>query len=184
MIKKSILYYMLLSTCLIACYADPEFHVIPRIEHRSTAIGQLEQGQDTINITLYFEDGDGNLGLGPNEGGLFADSIFVQGLEVLNKFRHNYFITTFKKENNILTEVVFPVANFTFNSRFPRLNTLGSETPLSGELSYTIPISYQLDPTFNIGDTLVFRVSIADRSLNTSNEIETPEVVVGVSTTN
>ena len=186
LIKRKGICYIIVSIILGACYKEPDFSLVPHITYKNLIQDQYVDGLgniigDTVNITIYFEDGDGDLGLDASDNqGIYADSVLERGIKVLNKFRHNYFVRVLRKEKNTLREVIFPGED-NFNGRFFNLNTLGSPGALSGELSYNISIAYRLGTTFSLGDTLIFEVQIADRSLNLSNEIQAEEIVLGES---
>ncbi len=52
---------------LSSCFRDPEFSDTPRIAFGGLQFFPIEDGADSLLLTINFEDGDGNLGLGRNE---------------------------------------------------------------------------------------------------------------------
>ena len=165
---------------LFSCWKEPDFPREPEIEFKAiearTFFDEFSTGEKIeVKITLKFKDGDGNLGL---DNGNPADSLkpfdFAEGK---NKFHHNYFIDVLMEENG---EFVPLNLFFTFNGRFPLLNPDGKVRALEGDLVYTIDDFFLtfLPLTFQSGDRLKFRVSIADRALNVSNVVETDPVQI------
>lgn len=47
---------------LVSCERPPEFDDVPKIAFESVVYHVAESGQDSLNVTIYFEDGDGDLG--------------------------------------------------------------------------------------------------------------------------
>lgn len=165
---------------LFSCWKEPNYPREPEIEFKAiesrTFFDEFNKTDKVeVKITLKFKDGDGNLGI---DNGNPADSLapfnFAEGK---NKFHHNYFIETLVEENGKFVPLNL---NFSFNGRFPLLNPDGKVRPLEGDLVYTIDdfFVYYLPLTFQSGDRMKFRVSIADRALNISNTVETDPVQV------
>lgn len=50
-----------------SCERAPEFSEVPRISYESVQFGFNPQGQDSLIISVNFEDGDGNLGITSEE---------------------------------------------------------------------------------------------------------------------
>ena len=173
--KISIIIFLLSS-----CYKEPDIPVEPRIEFRDISIGSTSSNQDTMIISIYFEDGNGDLGLDEDEtNGIYADSIIRDSRITPNKFSNNYFISILKKEQDDYS-VVNILDNQSFDGRFPKLNDTLEERPITGTINYTLNIFYDIfGSPLSKEDTVKFRISIADRNLNVSNEIETDIVVIG-----
>ncbi|MBX2840453.1 MAG: hypothetical protein KTR26_01680 [Flammeovirgaceae bacterium] len=180
-----------LSVIVISCYPEPEFSDIPEIEFSEIGNMVIEKVDpitgfitiaDSVNITITFKDGDGDLGLAGDEGypeyGEFEVDNNGNIIEdsIPNKFNNNYFVDVFRKEEGVWVPFIFPdIANF--NGRFPKLNKLGTETPLEGDLSYSFAVFYDIGE-IKTGDILRFDVQMADRAKNLSNIITTDSIVV------
>ncbi|MBK0403851.1 hypothetical protein I5M27_12700 [Adhaeribacter sp. BT258] len=176
-LKYSWLPFLLLFS---ACMKEPVYPSEPQIEFKSitgkTIFDEFRQTEIAeIKITINFKDGDGNLGIdNANPADSLAPFDYANGF---NKFHHNYFIEAFIENNGKFEPLNFPIS---LNGRYPLLNPDGEKRALEGELLYTIDdliISY-LPLSFKSGDRMKFRVSIADRSLNVSNTIETDPVQI------
>lgn len=48
---------------LLSCERPPDFSVVPRISFENVTYEEVEGKQDSLNVTIYFEDGDGDLGV-------------------------------------------------------------------------------------------------------------------------
>jgi hypothetical protein len=53
---------------MAGCYQEPEFPVVPEIDFESVFFKQGDTGFDTLIVRVRFQDGDGDLGLGGEEG--------------------------------------------------------------------------------------------------------------------
>ncbi len=175
----------LIALGIISCYPEPDFDNSPSISLESVSRKAKQEKIDSVIIVVAFQDGNGDLGLSGSE----TDPKFSERTPEgeFNKFFHNFFIEIKRKnENGDLEDIVFP-DNQGFDGRFPILNRdidnpsrLGKERALEGNIRYGFELFYDfLGSPIHEGDQLVFEVHIADRDLNTSNEITTPEIVVG-----
>lgn len=52
---------------LVACVSPPDFSDIPEISFQNLRYVQYENARDSLKLTFNFQDGDGDIGLGPNE---------------------------------------------------------------------------------------------------------------------
>lgn len=166
---------------LTGCFAEPEYPDTPQIEFVSlqNLPSQARANVDSVVITLFFQDGDGDLGLTSTDTLPPFSERNPDG--TLNRFRHNFFVDLERlNENGEFELVVFPSPEFTLNSNFPVLNTLDKETALEGDLRYSIEIISASFSPVQKGDVLRFKISIADRNLNVSNEVVTTPMTVGV----
>ena len=134
---------------------------------------------DSVVITLFFRDGDGDLGLTSTDTmPPFSDR---NDDGSINRFRNNFFAEVERlNENGEFEPVTFASQNFNLNSRFPILNTLNKETALEGDLRYSLILFATSFSPVQRGDVLRYRISIADRNLNVSNQIVTTPMTVGV----
>jgi len=168
------------------CIDEPEYADQPEISFSGIEIKPISRQAglniDSVGITINFTDGNGDLGLAPEEGypeyGEFETDAAGSPTSVPNKFRDNYFINVFRKEGGTFQPVTFEDGQ-EFGGRFPRLNTLGNDTSLEGEIFYSLQLFFGAGTTLQPLDTLRFQVQIADRAKNLSNIIETDPVVIG-----
>ncbi|GAB2868467.1 hypothetical protein [Hymenobacter ruber] len=176
---------------LSGCLSAPSYSNTPEIEFRDVKVTRIAAangnvGRDTLEFVLGFRDGDGDLGLGPEDLAVAPFNSKIGGHNNRG-YSYNYFIQPYKK--NPITKAFdffvtpaqppFPAGvQGEYDSQYPRLNGAdGRAAPLKGELRYKLPIS--LDGTvFNPGDVFRFEISILDRGLHESNQITTSEVTL------
>ncbi|UOQ70272.1 hypothetical protein [Hymenobacter cellulosilyticus] len=130
-----------------------------------------------MRITIDFTDGDGDLGLSPEEKDAPYNPADANGN--YNRTTDNYFITAYKRNSTTGGEFVpvVPSSPQGYNSRFPKLFSAEAKPgPLKGSLTLTLP--FYLGSPFRPGDEVRFDVSIMDRALNESNRITTSSYVV------
>ncbi|WP_375560055.1 hypothetical protein ACE193_20405 [Bernardetia sp. OM2101] len=166
---------------LTGCFAEPDYPNTPQIEFVSlqNLASKSRTNVDSVVITLFFQDGDGDLGLTSTDTlPPFSDR---NSDGTVNRFRHNFFADVERlNEDGEFEPVTFASQNFNLNSRFPVLNTLEKETALEGDLRYSLTLfATSFSPVQN-GDVLRYKISIADRNLNESNVIVTDPMTVGV----
>jgi hypothetical protein len=177
----------LLAGSLSSCLKAPEYSTTPSISFnkirraRYTPTNPREQALDTISITINYQDGDGDLGLTPDE-------VAAEPTKYTGRFAKNYFIEPFIKNKATgkyepLTTVGVPFPNVynagQYNGLYlhPTANTDTKAAPIKGTLTYTL-IPFGLGDIFVAGQTVRFQVSIADRALNVSNAIMTDSLVI------
>jgi hypothetical protein len=67
---NSLLLFAIILTAVSACFDPPEFSKIPKIKYSNIYFGDVAfPGQDSLQLTISFQDGDGNLGLNQQEDG-------------------------------------------------------------------------------------------------------------------
>lgn len=54
---------MLCGVALVGCIDPPNYSTTPKLEYRSTDKEFVDELIEELNITFYFEDGDGDIGL-------------------------------------------------------------------------------------------------------------------------
>ncbi|PIY08015.1 MAG: hypothetical protein COZ18_14465 [Flexibacter sp. CG_4_10_14_3_um_filter_32_15] len=167
--------------CLTGCFAEPDYPNTPQISFVSleNLQSQARANTDSVIITLFFQDGDGDLGLTSSDTLPPFSDRNPDG--TVNRFRHNFFADVERlNENGEFEPIIFASENFNLNSRFPVLNTLDKETALEGDLRYSLTLFSTSFSPVQKGDILRYKISIADRNLNVSNVIETTPMTVGV----
>jgi hypothetical protein len=172
MLKYSFLPLLVLLT---SCWKEPVYPVEPSITFNSIKTKEIieESGSKRLSITiaLDFKDGDGDLGLSPD------DTLAPYDFSTNNKFHNNYFVEAFVEINNEFQP--YNPSAIPFSGRYIPLNPDGKKQSLEGELRYPFDIFPGLLPLeFKNGDHMKFRIQIADRALNLSNTIETEPIQV------
>lgn len=172
---KVVLIFITAFAVFAACKKFEEFPIEPVIVYEdfvlllNTQSGITERGVIKFNYT----DGDGDLGLSP------WDTLFPFHRE--GDYYYNMIIRYFEQQNGEFVEVPIVVWNnetqqydtLTFNSRFPVLTPYGGNMNIKGLFQDTVFVYNPLSEY----DTIMFKVSIYDRALHLSNEIETPPII-------
>lgn len=175
LIAKIILFSVLIASVNNGCTKFETFPIEPVIEYQDfVLLINEESGKSERGIIKFtYTDGDGDLGLSS------ADTL--PPFDFAGDYYYNMIIRYFERQNGKFVEVPLLVFNTetqtydtsTFNSRFPVL------TPSSGNMNIKglfIDTVYVYNP-FSEFDTIKFKVSIYDRALHQSNEIETPPII-------
>lgn len=121
------------------CYEKPNFSNIPEISYvgkeKLVIVDELSLAKtDLVTLTIFFRDGDGNLGLNPSDTVLDKFKEFVNG--VFNPNSQNYRLTTFIQDTDgqfIPFEV--PESTLTDTGTFERLDEDDKRNPIEGTLS-------------------------------------------------
>lgn len=141
---------------LTSCNRNPIYSVIPFIEFES--IEDVDNSR--INLTFYFQDGDGDIGL---EGDLPADSLVTDA-------DYNFFCKYFEKQNGTYVHVE---TSGTLNARIPPLSYSVPES-----IEGTVTIERFINNPLSDYDTVRLEFYIVDRAMNQSNTVQTPDIIV------
>ena len=174
----------LLAASLSSCLKAPEYPVTPSISYTDIQVIRIQQqagGQplDSIRMTINYQDGDGDLGLSPDER-KSPPFDFQKGT---NKFYNNFFVEPFVRnaatgryESLVSKGITTPGA---YNGAFPHptATTDSKAAPIKGTITYA-PVAFGLGDTFQPRDSVRFEITIADRALHTSNTITTRAVYI------
>ena len=171
---KDLKWFLIVPLCLIlsvnACKDEAIESKIPKIEFNSVSVYKDIRSRDSmVVLQISYEDGNGDIGL--SEGDTFPP--FNYG----NTAFYNLFVSYYVKTGNVFQKIVYPSTSDTihFNQRFPTLNFSSKEKKVSGIMDLRIPAS----PYPGINPTAVkFRISMLDKSLNHSNEVESGEIAL------
>lgn len=153
------------------CIKEPDFSDTPEISFKSLSKTTLAAGsgvgqsvRDSLVISIYFKDGDGDLGVNPNDS-----------INTPRNIRNvkNYEVKVLRKNKGVFTEAVLQVPLSGF---FPPLRLDKKQGAIEGTLDFSQ--NFFEDPFTRRRDTLKFEVRIKDRKLNTSNAVLTDEVVI------
>ena len=176
---------LVLSSCLKA----PDYAVVPAIAFDSITLnsyGRPPQARnDSVRVTISFQDGDGDLGIGGSRFGVADDDrppFAEQNADGSpNRYNKNFFADIYLKNRTTglfekLPGSALPSGNF--YERFPRLTSAETKAaPLKGTLSRIYGFSLGTSP-FVPGDEVRFDITIADRALHESNTVTTSSFVI------
>jgi len=174
----------LLAASLSSCLKAPEYPVTPSISYNNIQVIRIQKqagGQplDSIRLTINYQDGDGDLGLSPDER-KNPPFDFQKGT---NKFYNNFFVEPFVRnaatgryESLVAKGITTPGA---YNGAFPHptSTTDSKAAPIKGTITYA-PVAFGLGDTFQPRDSVRFEISIADRAQHVSNTITTRAVYI------
>ncbi len=163
-----------------SCLKEPSYSTTPEISFASidhkryTINGGLV---DSVHVTINFQDGDGDLGLSSTEGTSAPYTPTYYGA--------NFYATPFVKNTQSgrfdSLKTYRPTLQLKKNYLYERFDHISTTTdnraaPLRG----TLTRSYRFVPgsQFLPGDEVRFTVSIYDRALHRSNEIETTSIII------
>ena len=168
------------SLTVSSCIDRPNFPDTPEIEFKNLKVQRVDTITgvfDRLTLTISFKDGDGDLGLSPDDV-MPPYQPFLQPGNIPNPDHYNYFIQPQRKEGNTFVDIINPGGRRgEYDSRFPRLEpNPGRSAPLQGDLRFKIELS--LGAPLQPGDEVRFVVSIKDRALNQSNVITTNSYIV------
>lgn len=153
-----------ISAFLFSCREPVKYPVIPYIEYIDFVKIPTTNGIDDKGILKFsFTDGDGDIGLGP------SDTLYP--FDPGSQWYYNLFITYYEKQNGNYVAVVLPMTN---NSRIPVITPDGENKSIKGDIEVELFINNPTSPY----DTICFDVQIADRALNVSNTIRTPDIII------
>ncbi|MDQ3099888.1 MAG: hypothetical protein M3R08_00755 [Bacteroidota bacterium] len=141
------------------CGPDLEFPPEPRIEYRT-----FVQSGAAAKLTIYFTDGDGDIGLDPSDTQWPYDTA--------SEYYHNFFLTFEELQDGIWVRPELELEN---NYRIPRITPAGQNKTLQGEIA--VDLFWPIRPGSPY-DTVRFEVMIVDRALNESNRVFTDPIVV------
>ena len=140
---------------LFTCTDEPDFPVIPKIDFVSIGKNVLKQGLngDTTTVTIYFEDGDGDLGGEP-----IAIFIIDKRSEFLDSIFRIPEIPLEGVSSSISGEIDFPI---------PSTCCIYDNGQIPCSPSTEFP-----------QQELIYEIYIKDRSGNQSNRIELPAITL------
>ncbi len=148
-----------LSYLINGCTEPPDYPEEPYIEYLSMTKNNMDQSQfndDSLTVTFYFTDGDGNLGSEPDQN--FLD-VFLT--DTRDGFLANQY-------------------------RIPFIPDQGVSNGISGEISIavftTCCVTEVFPPCFATPsiptDTVIYEIQIMDRDSNMSNPILTEPIIL------
>ncbi len=175
----------LVGTGLSGCLNAPSYSITPAIDFKDLQVVHVPRSSsqtavDTIKFALNFRDGDGDLGLSPDDLKMAPFNTSTGGHNNRG-YGYNYFIQPFIKDasGNFVPFVTPGGTVGEYDSYFPRLDgTDAKPAPLKGVLNYKFFLNID-GVLFQPGQVFRFEISILDRALHESNKITTSEVTLG-----
>ncbi len=154
---------ILIGTALTSC--EPPVSLPP--EPNLTSMDLTTAG-DLGFLTLGFEDGDGNFGLGQGD----TTGIFCPTCD----FHHNIFCEYEERRDGVWVPIELDPAldQVPFYYRAPRIEPSGQNKALRGTITVELAPRYYLTSAW---DTLRFAVHIVDRDLQSSDTLRTISVI-------
>ena len=172
---------------LTSCLNEPSYPDTPEISFESIRIQRFAVPNskvpiDSVYITINFQDGDGDLGLNSVEAQTAPyGSKDVAAVNYINTpfLKNSYTGGRFDSTRTVSSPLtVYRQPKSTLYSLFDHLSptTDNRKSPLRGTL--TRAYGFYLGGPYLPDDEIKFRVSIYDRALNHSNEIETSSIII------
>lgn len=155
---------LLLLILLMGCFKKEEYSSVPQIEYVSFQILG-----DSARLTFSFQDGEGDIGLEPNQTNPPYD--------INSKYHYNLYLEYFEKKDQAGWQPGLDLSGnpIVFRNRLRPIYE-GKPKSIKGTIEYTIePIFYNQLSTDN--DTIKYRIQLIDRALNESNWIETETII-------
>lgn len=163
MMRKGLL-FVLVVVALSSCLKRVDYPNRPYIEYLGfyPNPAATNAGDSLGAVKFSFTDGDGDLGL--NQGDTLG--VFGPG----QPYFYNLFVNYFEKQNG---EYVNVVPAIPFHVRFKRLSSDGGNGELAGEME--VGITARPSTPY---DTIRYEIYIVDRSLQHSDTIVTPDIIL------
>jgi hypothetical protein len=146
-----------------SCMKQEDYSDIPEIEF-SNWVSYFDTGQFATRgaITILFRDGNGDIGLNPRDT--------FPPYNPDGEYYYNYVITYFEKRQGVFVKLDL---NPPYSARIPVLTPDYPGKAIKGIIADTLDLNPK--PLF---DTIRFELFIYDRSLNKSNIVTTPEIIL------
>ena len=154
-----------------SCGNKNEYPDIPAIEFKRVelrdSIGKIEETPYTVKlcrVVFSVTDGDGNIGLEPNEN--------QPPFDIGSIYYNNLFVELYQKINGIYQKVDLAVPH---SYRTPYILPDGQNKAVKADFYVKIEYTYSTQAPLAY-DTIQYRFYIYDRALNCSNTETTPEI--------
>ena len=157
---------IVLSTVMLlfsSCMKKEKFSDIPVIAYQSFSV-EFDTGMYATRgfLTISFKDGNGDIGLRPNQNEPPFDSGSI--------YYYNYIIDYYEKQHGIFVKVPLDPP---FNARIPYLTPDDPNKAIKGIIVDTMILN-----PMPVYDTVKFKFFIYDRALNKSNVDSTPPIIL------
>jgi hypothetical protein len=161
--RRYILTIVILLSGVYGCVKQENYPDVPEIMFLGfTKV--FDTGQYAVSgiLSISFTDGNGDIGLNPRDT--------VPPYDAAGPYYYNYVITYFEKQQGVFKQIDLDPP---FSVRIPVLNREFPGKPIKGTITDTLDLN-----THPLFDTIKFEAFIYDRSLNKSNVISTPEIIL------
>ena len=161
---RTIFAAFILLLILSSCFKKDDFSSTPAIEFQSFDILG-----DSAKITISFQDGEGDIGLEPDQ--------LSPPFDVNSTYHYNLFLKYYEKVDGQGWQPGLDLSGepIVFRNRLRPIYT-GKPKSIKGTIEYTIePIFYNQLSTDN--DTIKYEIMLVDRELNESEWIETGTII-------
>lgn len=149
---------------LFSCVKNEEYPVEPVITFKNFYKLQDSTMTDNKGLLVFsFTDGDGDIGL--------SDDDTIAPFDSSSSFYYNLFIHYYERQHGQLVEVELTVPQ---HQRLPVLTPEGKSKAIKGD----IEVELFINNPFSTYDTIAYEFYLYDRSLNKSNVILTPDIIV------
>ncbi len=162
---SSKLLFVVLLTVSMACRKSGSFSDTPFLEYRSHAF-ENESGTNrkTYTLTVYFTDGDGDIGLLDNTP-----------LDSCNENAYNFLIRYFEQVGGVYEEVLPVDSCLPFHNIIPNITPEGQNKTLEGDIIAAFPYSGLPQ---NSTDSIKFEFVLIDRAGNRSPAISSGAIAL------
>jgi len=155
---------------ILACEPDPiGFGPLPEIQLRQVDLLKNRDGKDSvIQVTLYFQDGDGDIGLSETD----TASPFNFGSIYFHNLPVTYLVPDSIGEYG---ELINPNNNQPYGNqheRVPVLTSTGKYKAISGDLI----VNFTANPLGLRPEKVILEMKLLDRELNVSNTVITSAI--------
>ena len=160
---KYFLPVLLIAVLYASCKKDVVYPIEPVLSFKSVGTLVAANSKDSMAVIIVdFTDGDGDIGLNPDD----TLPPFNSG----SPYYRNYQLEFFEKINGAW---VLNSLSSTMGGRLPYLTPKGSNKALKGEIRMDSNL-----PIHKTSDTCYFNVFIYDRALHKSNVVQTTEFII------
>lgn len=153
------------SLCLLglfSCQEKVEYPIVPYIEFQDFSfLMNQDSAVERGLITIYFTDGDGDIGLTDEDS--------------IAPYDYNLFIDYFEYQNGLWNKVTNELTGDTINfyGRIPVITPTGQNKNIKGTIEDTLFLN-----VFSEHDTFRYEISLRDRALHESNMVVSPVFVM------
>ena len=157
-----------------ACEQNERYKDEPFLQWRKANfrfLGDSADNRRVVDLTVYFTDGDGNVG----SEGLSFDTCNLSNYQA---FLNNYdlFIYYFEQVNGEFREISPRDSCLPFHNILPDLEPEGQNKTLEGDI--TTPFDYSSFPLNNGVDSIRFELELKDRAGNRSGRVSSGAIAI------
>lgn len=168
MAQKYSLFVIILALLASCKQESTQFSEIPQIALTEVQQQKLNGKDSIVNITLHYQDGDGDIGL--NTGDTMSPYNYT------SKYFYNLIVSVYRVDNGIVSKVTTPVLppnppdTIHYNDRITDLTPTGKSKAISGDIRLFIK---SLPYPGVTPDSMFYTFQLIDRALNQSNIVRT-----------